>query len=241
MTFWQALRASYGGSIAFILACPLLALFPVVFELVQHVVEVHIGMYHSIAMAKAVEHDPWRMGFGLVKIIALIVPGYWIPRFLAWRDPARAARPERGAVTLFAGFAVFQIALVIVELYGLPQTVPVLLGDFIVGQLIGILVAAWGIAASLGNAEVGPRASVALMARHIPWTFAFALVAMLPLMIPHYLLAAAAILGPKPLLWPVLIIDSLLVGWLSAVLAAASYYAVARAAGKAGVSLVPAA
>jgi hypothetical protein len=57
MTFWKGLRTSYGGSLAFLAACPLLALVPVVFELLQHVAEVHIGMYDSIAAAKAFLFD----------------------------------------------------------------------------------------------------------------------------------------------------------------------------------------
>jgi hypothetical protein len=40
-------------------------------------------------------------------------------------------------------------------------------------------------------------------------------------------------------MWPVLIIDSLLVGWLTAVMIAAGYYAATRAATRAGVSLLP--
>lgn len=239
MTFWQSLKATYGGSIAFLVACPLLALFPVVFELVQHGIEVHIGMYDSIAAAKAVEHDPLRMGFGLLKVAALIVPGYWIARFLAWRDPERAVRVEPVALRLFAGFVVFQLAMAVVQLFGLPQTVPALLIGFVGGMVIGILLSAWGIAAALGNAAIGPRASAAMMARQIPWAFAFSLAAMLPLMVPHYVFGALAILGPKAALWPVLIVDSLLVGWLTAVLIAASYYIALRGAEKAGVSLIP--
>ena len=237
MTFFQALRQTYGGSIAFLIACPLLALVPVFFEVVQHIVEVKIVMYQSIAMAKAVEHDPRRMGFGMIKVIALILPGYWIVRFLAWRDPRAAARPDARAVRLFAGFAAFQIALAVLQLFVLPQIGWVLLATFVGGQVIGILIAAWGVAAALGNAAIGPRASIAIMARQMPWTFVFSLLAMLPLMVPHYAFAALAILGPKALLWPVLLIDSLLVGWLSAVLVAASYVAAERAAGRAGVSL----
>lgn len=53
MTFWKALTTTYRGSIAFLIACPLLALVPVVFELVQHVVEVRIGLYDSVAAARA--------------------------------------------------------------------------------------------------------------------------------------------------------------------------------------------
>ncbi len=43
MAFWTALKATYSGSSAFLIACPLLALIPVAFELLQHAVEAHIG------------------------------------------------------------------------------------------------------------------------------------------------------------------------------------------------------
>lgn len=239
MTFWQALKATYSGSIAFLIACPLLALVPVAFELLQHGVEVHIGMYDGIAMAKATEHHPLRMGFGLVKVVALMVPFYWITRFLAYRDARFARRFDARAIRLFAGVLAFNIALAVIQLFVLPQSVPVLLASFFVGQVVGCLIAAWAVAAPLGNAAVGPRASAGIMARHVPWAFPFYLVAMLPLMVPHYVLGALAIFGPRPLLWPILIADSLLVGWLSAVLIASGYYVAIRAAAKSGTNLIP--
>ncbi|WP_375427446.1 hypothetical protein [uncultured Sphingomonas sp.] len=241
MTFWRALTATYGGSLAFLVACPLLALVPVVFELLQHGIEVHIGMYDSLEAAQATEHHPLRMGFGMLKVASLVVPGYWIVRYLARRDPVFAARVEPTAVRLFAGFLIFELALAAIQLFLLPPSATVLLVSFIVGQIIGCLVAAWAVAAPLGDAAIGPRASAAIMVRQLPWTLAFLLAAMLPLMIPHYALGALAIVGPKPLLWPVLIADSLLVGWLAAVIIASIYFAAVRAAGKAGVAIAPSA
>jgi hypothetical protein len=125
MTIWQAFKASYSGSIAFLTACPVLALFPVAFELVQHLVEVRIGMYDSLAAAKAVEHDQLRMGFGFLKVIALVVPEYWVVRYLVFREQARAAQFDRLAVSLFAVFMAFKLGLTAIQLFGLPQTGPV--------------------------------------------------------------------------------------------------------------------
>ena len=111
MTFWKGLRTSYGGSLAFLAACPLLALVPVVFELLQHVAEVHIGMYDSIAAAKALEHHPLRMALGMVKVLALLVPTYWITRFVHTRSPRFAAQRDPLAMRLFAGVVAIHIAL----------------------------------------------------------------------------------------------------------------------------------
>jgi hypothetical protein len=237
MTFWQAFKATYSGGTAFLFACPLLALVPVAFELLQHVIEVHIGMYDSIAAARTVEHHPLRMGFGMLKVGALIAMIYWVTRFLLDRDARFAATLEPRALRLFAGYLAFSIAMAAFQLFALPQTSGALLAGFFVSQIIGCVVVAWGVAAALGNPAVGPRASVEIMAPHVAWTFVFSLVVMLPLMIPHYALAAAAMLGPKPMLWPILIGDSLLVSWLTAALSAGAYYAAIRAARKAGVDL----
>lgn len=239
MTLWSSLKAAYGGSLAILVACPALALVPVVFELLQHVVEVHIGMYDSLEAAVANEHSPLRMGFGMLKVVSLTVPGYWIVRYLARRDPRLAARADPVAMRLFAGFLLFQLVLVAIQLFVLPPLPAVMLVSLLVGQVVTCLVAAWSVGAALGNPALGPRASVAIMLPQLPWTFAFLVVGMLPLMIPHYVFGGLALAGPRALLWPVLIADSLLVGWLAAVIIATVYVAAVRAAERAGVSLAP--
>lgn len=236
MTFGQAFASTYRGGTAFLLACPLLALVPVAFELIQHVAEVHIGLYDSIAAARATEHHPLRMAFGMVKIAALIVPGYWITRFLPARDARAARRIDPPAVRAFAIIVAVQLALAAVQLFALPPTPTALLAGLAGGQVISGLLIAWGVSAPLGG-DVGPIASIRIMARQLPWTVAFSIAATLPLMIPHYVLGAMALVGPRPLLWPVLIVDSALVGWLTAIITASGYYAATRAAGKAGVDL----
>lgn len=237
MTFWNALTTTYRGSIAFLIACPLLALVPVVFELVQHVVEVRIGLYDSVAAARATEHHPLRMVFGMAKVMALIIPGYWITRFLALGDRRRAGALEAPALRLFGGVVAFHAALAAVQLFLLPRDAPVMIATFAVGQVIACLVPAWTVAAALGNGAIGPRRSIAIMARQLPWTFAFLLVALVPVMIPHYALGAVALLAPKLWLWPALVVDSVLVGWLCAVMIASGYVAATRAAASQGVSL----
>jgi hypothetical protein len=238
MTFWQAFKATYSGSIAFLIACPLLALVPVAFELLQHAIEVRIGFYDSIAAAKATEHHPMRMAFGLLKVMSLTVPVYWITRFLPERNARFAATADLLAIRLFTGYFAIGIALAALQLFALPQTGIVLIASLVIGQIVGALLIAWGVAATFGNVAIGPRASIRIMARQVPWTFAFTVIVILPLMIPHYALGAAALFGPKPLMWPILIVDSLLVSWLTAVIAGGGYYAAMRGATEVGINLI---
>ena len=238
MTIWQAIRASYREAGIFLFACPLLALIPIAVEMIQHVVEMQIGMYDNLEMAKQTEKHPFRMGFGMVKVLALILPIYWITRFIGFdRSAQLAGKWDRIAVRLFAPLLLLQIVLAVLQLFIIPQNMRWMLGALVGGQVLGALIAAWAVAAPLGNAAIGPLESTRLMARHVLATILIFIAAMLPLMIPHYLLAAAAIFGPDWSKWPILIMDSLLVGWLSAVMVASGYFAAKRAADKAGIDL----
>lgn len=209
--------------------------------MIQHVVEMQIGMYDSLEMAKQTEKEPLRMGFGMVKVLALILPIYWITRFIVFdRSAQLAGKWDNIAVRLFVPLLLLQIAFAMLQLFIIPQNMSWMAGALACGQVLGALIAAWAVAAPLGNAAIGPWVSARLMAGHVPATIVIFIAAMLPLMIPHYLLAAAAIFGPDWSKWPILILDSLLVGWLSAVMVASGYFAAIRAADKAGVSLLPA-
>jgi hypothetical protein len=60
----------------------------------------------------------------------------------------------------------------------------------------------------------------------------------LPLLVPHYVLSIFAVMARKSLLWPTLVIDSLLVGVMTPVLIASSFYPALRAARLAGIALL---
>lgn len=240
ITFWRAQRDVYAGSLAFIRALPVLALVPVVFELLQHAVEAHLGMYDSMAAALAQEGSPSRIAFGLLKVASLTVPTWWVVRFLATRDPHFATRSDALALWRFGVFVVVQLLLAALQLVVLPRDGAGAVVVFFASLVVGALLAAWAVGASLGNARMGPIESIRLMARRLPWSLAFVLVAMLPLMLVHYALAFAALVAGKALLWPLLVADALVVGLLCPVLIAGSFHPAMRAARLAGVSLLPA-
>lgn len=237
VTFWKSFKSAYADSLDYVRACLWLALVPVVFELLQHVVEVRLGMYDSLAAAQASEDSPLRTAFGLLKIASLTLPAYWVMRFLARRDARFAARLDTPAWRLFGVFFVVQVVLGAVDLYLLPRH-GWWYGFFVVlGLVEGALFAAWAVGASLGNERMGVADSVRLMARRLPWTLAFQVAVILPLMVPHYALGLFAIVGPKTLMWPTLVFDALLVGYLAPVIVAGSFFPALRAARLAGEPL----
>lgn len=238
VTFWRAFLCAYAGGLAFVRDCLALALVPVAFELLQHVVEVRIGMYDSLAAAQALEDSPMRMAFGLLKVASLTLPAYWVMRFLPRRDARFAARVDSPAWRLFGVFMAVQVVLVAIDLYLVPRHGAWGVAGVVAGMAEGALFAAWQVGASWGNERMDALASIRLMAPRLAWTLAFQVIVMLPLMVPHYALGLLAIVGPKSLLWPALVADALLVGVMTPVLVAGSFYPALRAAQQAGVPLL---
>lgn len=231
MTFWGGLKYSYRESWAFLWACPLLALIPVLAEFAQHAAEMHIGMYASVEAAQALENHPLRMAFGFLKTVALSLPGYWVIRYLAGNRDTQAARSyDSRSVALYAGVMLFNTGLVALQLFVLPRSGTALLVGMLAGLIVTPLLVRWFVAAPLGL-FVSPAASARVMLPQVPWAIAFSLAVMLPLMIPHYALGAAALFAPgSALKWVIHIADSLLVGWMAAALMAGSWVIATRKA-----------
>ena len=226
MTFLQGIAFVYRQSWAFLLACPLIALIPILAELVQHVVEMQAGMYVGPAGAEAAEADPARMAFGFVKTLALGLIGYWGVRFYATRDAAYTRRLEGRAVALFAVVFALQALLSALGLFVFTGVMAA--GFFVFSLIFAPLLARFVVAAPLG-VWISPSASIRQMARQLPWAVAFNVVAALPLMIVHYALGIGAIFVPgEAVKWAMLIVDSLVVGWLAAVLVAITWVVAVR-------------
>jgi len=227
MTFLQGIAFVYRRSWAFLLACPLIALIPILAEFVQHVVEMQAGMYSGPEGASAAENDPARMAFGFVKTLALSLIGYWATRFYA-SDGNRAAtrRIEPRALGLFAIVFALQALLSALGLFVFEGVMAI--GFFVFGLVFTPLLARFVVAAPLG-VWIGPTASIRQLFPQLPWAIAFNLVAWLPLMIVHYALGIGAVFVPgEAIKWAMLILDSLVVGWLAAALVAITWVIAAR-------------
>lgn len=234
------------------LLCPLLFLVPVAVEMVQHAVEIRAGMYVDIAGLKAAEGDVLRLIVGHVKVIALFVTGYWAARFLVFGDdPVAARRIDPVAVRLFVPVMVWSLFWLIVvqdvpliaDAAGISGNVAawVLILSLIVSLLFEPLLSAWKTAAAAGNPAIGFVRSIRLMRGVYLYAVILSLLAMLPLMVAHYALALVAVGKAPGIVWAIMALDSLLVGYLGVVMVAAAFVVARRAAVRAGVGLAGAA
>ena len=248
---WSDIKRIYSSSWAFALACPLLFAIPILVELAQHVVELQAGMYAGKEGAVAAEADPLRMQFGFAKTLALLLPGYWFTRYIMFdRDGARAARIEKPAFLLWLVLFSLMAVQMWFGLFGTPLEEMLGLGEphsqyfgvatAILEVVISIYLVAWFTAWPLGNGRIGPLRSFAIMHGSFWYSLVIFVLGFLPLMLIHYGLAIAAVLWlPTALDWAVMILDSVIVGFLALTMVGATTYAARHAAGRKGISLLP--
>ena len=245
---WSDVKRAYADSAAFVFALPLVAGVPFAVELIQHVVEVNVGMFDSYASAEAVADNAARSAVGIVKVLSLFLITYFVIRFIGFgRDRRQAAVVTRTSATLFGAVMLFSIAMMVVQrvggtLLGQWVTEPTQLlatGTFSLFALMLVesYLAGWKSAAALGNPDVTVPVSARVMHPRLFRSFGFTLVMMMPLMIVHYALNVAAIGLPTGAMWAILVVDSAVAAFLGIVLAATIYRIAHRAAGDAGISL----
>lgn len=248
MTFWGAAQDCFRWSARLVWTVPLLALVVLCLEGLQHLVEWRAGMYVSIAAAKAAEHDPARMAFGLAKVAGLTVLHYWTTRFIiSGGSVQRTFASDPHAARKFAAYVAFALALAVTQLW-LPvwmqaagasqqQIVAAAAGALVVGLPLGTALAPWSVGAALGDPEAGPFNALRCAWGSILWGMALTLVVIGPVMVAHYVLGLGGIGQPPRVAAGMLVADTLLVGFLGILANCTPVFIAARMAGRRGVSL----
>lgn len=244
----QDIKDIYRQALAFAAALPLLFLVPVLAEAAQHIVEVRIGMYDGKAGAIAAANDMARMGWGFLKTLALLLPGYWFVRYMGFGGDARRARAvEMPAALLFLVIFAVQGSIQALTLFGPGMqalglegsTGGVALGAMVLLQIVvSVYLSAWLIAWPLGNTSIGPVRSFGIMAGRFWRSVGYLLAGVIPLMVLHYALGLGAIGRPTALVWAMLTLDTVVVGFLALTMMGSIFVAARHAAERKGVALV---
>ena len=249
--FYDDFKTIYRSAWRFAFACPILFAIPLLVEMVQHVAELNAGMYSGPEGAAAAEADPVRLQIGFIKTLAITLPTYWFIRYrLFGNDAARAERLEMPAVGLWAiTFALFALnswlslfGPSLSDMLGVgPEGAPWLSGAvFVVSTGLTIYLTAWVAAWAVGNSSIGPIRSFRIMHGSFWYALGLFVAGFLPLMVPHYGLAIAAVLWfPPGLDWVAMIVDSVVVAFLALTMAGATAQGALRAAERRGLSLLP--
>lgn len=244
---WTSIKECYRESTAIALSLPLLLAVPAIAELAQHIIEYRIGMFESVAAMQATAEHPARMAWGMVKVVSLFLMIYWVSRAMAFgRGGAKPVLGDARSALLFARVLLVCLALTAVELFGqglyaplvgaaAAQWISILL--FVLATAVTVYLSVWVVGAALGNCALTIPASFRIMHGNFWWSAGFSLLAQLPLIAVHYALNFGGVGRPAGLLWALLTLDSLLVGYLGVMIGTITYLVARRAAGRAGASL----
>ncbi len=248
---WNDLKEIFGRSARYALFCPILFLIPVAVEMIQHAIEIRGGMYVDTDGLRAAGEDPLRLAMGHLKVVALFLVGYWAARFLVFGDdPAVARRIDPRAVRLFVPvmawglfwLVVIQDGPLLAGAAGMPSSASTiaLLSVMVASLFFEPLLCAWKVSAAAANPAIGFIGSVRLTRPVYFRALALSLIAMLPLMVAHYALAYFAVGQAHGIVWGLMAIDSLLVGYMAVTMIATAYVVARRVAERAGIDLTAA-
>ena len=232
----------YRRILPFLLALPLLAAVPFAAELLQHVVEIMLGLYKSGALTPAAREV--RLVFGILKIISIVVIIIVALRF--WHFDGDARRALRPDLTTAAGFCVFaaleivdsavedgiaSLVARVVNLDAAPLSVrlavhlvPTFLWTFLSGLWLP-----WNIALLVDDRRMTLRRSLVSGWGQLSMYLGLICAGVIPLMTLHYIMGYAAVGKAGLIVWLLGTVDAAVVVVLTIAIAS-SFYAVYDAA-----------
>lgn len=211
----------HGGRM--VVVAPLILGIAVLPELMQHVAEIHLGMFESAERFRALANDPLRWGFGYVKLAGFMIAMLAVARFWSVRSvPRTVLVPPATLLRVVAGLIIgFAVAWPFAWLgkQGLSPAINIPLQ--IVSAVIqgGFLI--YVIGALVEDASVTPkRAMTSLLPSAIVLSVLVA-VAFAPSQALHMANHKLALGQPLPIVWMLMLFDALWVGLFAALVGSA--------------------
>lgn len=209
-------------------AAPLVLAIAIVPEFLQHIAEIHLGMFVSVEQFRALANDPLRWGFGYVKVAGFVIAILAVARFWSVRSVRRTLLVPpmtfvRVVVGLVVGFAVAWPFMWLDKQSLSPAiNVPLQIVSTVIqgGFLIYI------VGALIEDASVTPkRAMTSLLPAGIVLSV-LAAVAFGPAQALHMANHKLALGQPLPIVWALMAFDALWVGLFAALVGSALYVGV---------------
>lgn len=209
---------------------PAVVALVVVPEFAQHVAEIHLGMFDSVAAAKLAGNDPLRWAFGYAKIAGLVLAFIASARF--WWCRAHSGRwydiRKLAWVRLIVGSLLFMAIGSVGELVALAAGTKAPVAVSIVFSLLSLPLLFVMLAGLFGDRATPMKA---LIVRSWPWLLLLALLLPLvfaPLSWLHGMNHRWALGAPGALVWALMAFDSIVVGLMASSVGAALFTAYDR-------------
>lgn len=240
-----AVRQVYARVPALIKAVPLVALLVFAAEMLQHIVEIRLGMYVRGQLGE--KEQATRLIFGAVKVVAIFLALLFALRW--WRFEGNTRRAARPTVALLKGLGIVILVQVGGELVvmalgaamgqvlhpeGIGPRIALLAGPILVWILVATYLYPWYVGLLAEDSAMTLRRSIDGIRGRLWSSFGLFLAGFLPAMIVHYALGYAAVGRPEPLVWALMLVDSAVVALLALLIASAYYSLYERAVERTG-------
>ena len=226
----SAINVSYRTAFSLFVGVAWLWLAAAFFELVQHAVEWQLGMFTPGDGIDPGSEFQTRMAFGYLKAASVLICAYLVPRFLFldrdWKRVLQVDRLLLRGIVVVAG--TFALSLAPAEILSwIEARVDVIAGDFEVlwiqlgAFVLTIPMAAllpWGIGLIAGDQSMTFRRSVSAMHGRWIWAWMLPVFCVVPAVVPHFLLNDFAYGASPVVMGSLLLLDSVLVGFIALVM-----------------------
>ena len=231
---WRYLKLLYSRGFALFVLAPVIVALVVVPEFIQHIAEIRLGVFDDIETARALANDPTRWAFGYAKLAGTALAMFGAARFWGVGESGKSWWDLRGIAwgPLAVALALFLFVPAILDLVRpwLPDwgywTGYTVISIATLPLLFSIL------AALFGDRRVGPLGHYWLDFRWLPLLLILLVAAYLPAMAVHYGLHRLALGAPMLAVWPLMAVDSLVVGLLCSLVGAALHLSYVAARGE---------
>lgn len=218
---WETYRL--GGRAMWV--APGLVALAVVPEFVQHVAEIRLGMFDSLAAARALANDPTRWAFGYVKLAGFGLAILLLARLWAMGGSPRRAALVRPAVLakLLAIGALLAVGVVAADAASrhLSGAGAVLLDIILQVWMVGLTI--WLVGVLLEDPDITARHAVTERLPTAAVQVVLLAAAFVPAQLLHGLNHRLALGRSPPVVWAMMTFDALLVGLLAALIGAALF------------------
>lgn len=209
-------------------AAPFILAIAVVPEFLQHIAEIHLGMFESIDRFRALANDPLRWGFGYVKVAGFVTAILAVARFWSVGSVRRTLLiPPKTLGRVAAGLIVGLVVawpFMWLDKQGVSSAINVPLQ--IVSMVIqgGFLI--YVVGALIENASVTPRRAMTSLLPAAIVLSVLAALAFAPAQALHMANHKLALGQPLPIIWALMVFDALWVGLFSALVGSALFVGV---------------
>jgi hypothetical protein len=221
--FFASWGGAFGDAARTARALPWLVVVMAAIELAQHGIEVRTGFFSTDpATRHAAGLTVVRLAFGWPKMLIVWGLAFFATRYLVLRDRRVALRPSGLAVRRYGWVLLFQFvptAIVIyaepiLKLFGATSDAQVM-GLRVIGgltqQLLEPAFLLWFVNAAVGTRGYGPIASARATGWWYFWVLLLIFVTRIPFSTAHQLLNRFAAGQPFAVLWPMLVLDAVVV------------------------------